>query len=92
MSEVLEAQPPSSQQTQDEVNLGSRRSAIRGPLALRCCVWQTSSMKPSPNHSQCHEDRKTQKLLDRIHKKLQEKDTKQNSLQAASPKQCPNAA
>jgi hypothetical protein len=39
-------------------------------------------MKTSPNYPQLHEDRKAQKLLERIGKKLQEK----NSLQAAAPK------
>ncbi|HKM46707.1 MAG TPA: hypothetical protein VJX69_03935 [Terriglobales bacterium] len=61
-------------------------------LALTGVVWQTSSMKTSPNYSRRHEDRKAQKLLERIDKKLQEKGTTQNSLQAASPKQRPSAA
>jgi len=55
-------------------------------------VWQTCSMKTTPNYPQRHEDRKAQKLLDRIGKKLQEKGTTQNSLQAASPKKRPSAA
>jgi hypothetical protein len=49
-------------------------------------------MKTTPNYPQRHEDRKAQKLLDRIGKKLQEKGTTQNSLQAASPKKRPSAA
>jgi non-homologous end joining protein Ku len=47
-------------------------------------------MKASPNHPQYNEDRKAQKLLERIDKKLKEKG--QNALQAAPPKQCPSAA
>jgi len=70
---------------------GSRGGA-RGNLRSETGVWQTSSMKTSPNYPQCPEDRKVQKLVDRIDKKLQEKGTTQNSLQAASPKQCPSAA
>jgi hypothetical protein len=45
-------------------------------------------MKTSPNYPQLHEDRKAQVLLDRIDKKLQEK----NSPQAAAPKQRPSDA
>ena len=53
----------------------------------RCdCVWQTSLMKPNSNQPQCHEDRKAQKLLERIHKKLQEKGTNQNSIHMVSQK------
>jgi len=48
-------------------------------------------MKTSPKYPLCHEDRKAQKLLNRIDKKLREKATAQ-ALQAASPKQCPSAA
>ena len=61
-------------------------------LALRGGVWQTSSMKTSPNSPQCHEDRKAQKLLDRIDKKLQAKSSAQNLLQAEATRQSPQAA
>jgi hypothetical protein len=49
-------------------------------------------MKTSPKFPQFHEDRKAQQLLDRIDKKLQEQGTRQESLQAAAPKQAPVAA
>jgi hypothetical protein len=50
------------------------------------------SMKTSTHYPKFHEDRKAQKLLERIDKKLQEKSTTQNSLQEAYPKQPPSAA
>ena len=50
------------------------------------------TQRTRPNYPQCHEDRKAQKLLDRIDKKLQKKGTTLNSLPAASPKQRPSAA
>jgi hypothetical protein len=68
------------------------RSEESEALALRSCVWQTSSMKTSLIYPQCHQDRKAQKLLDRSDKMLHAKGTNQNSLQAASPKQCPSTA
>jgi hypothetical protein len=49
-------------------------------------------LKTSPHYPQCHEDRKAQKLLERIDKKLQEKSATRNSLQAPYPKQRPSAA
>lgn len=49
-------------------------------------------MKTSLIYPQCYQDRKAQKLLNRIDKILQATGTKQNSLQAASPKQCPSTA
>jgi hypothetical protein len=49
-------------------------------------------MKASPKYPQCHQDRKVQKLLDRIDKKLREKATMQNSPQAASQNKCSSAA
>jgi glutaredoxin len=49
-------------------------------------------MKTIPNYPQCHQDRKAQKLLDRIDKKLREIAATQNSLQAAPSKQRPSAA
>jgi hypothetical protein len=44
-----------------------------------------------PKYPQCHEDRKAQKVLDRIDKKLQAKNIPQNS-NLTSPKQSSNAA
>jgi hypothetical protein len=51
-----------------------------------------SSMKTSPNYPQSHEDRKAQKLLNRIDEKLQAKYISQNSPKATSPKECLGAA
>lgn len=48
-------------------------------------VWETTLMQTSPKPPQRLEDRKTQKLMERIEKqKLQQK--------APAPKQCPSAA
>ncbi len=69
-----------------ETTLQMVKSEKSDGLALTGVVWQTSSMKTSPNYPRCHEDSKAQELLDRIDKKLQEKGTTQNSLEAASPK------
>jgi hypothetical protein len=49
-------------------------------------------MKTSPNYPQSHEDRKAQKLLNRIDEKLQAKYISQNSPKATSPKECLGAA
>ena len=61
-------------------------------LALAGSVPQTSSMRASRKYPQFHEDRKAQKLLDRIDKKLQAKNVPQNSPQAAPLKQSSSAA
>ena len=54
-------------------------------LAAQSRLWETTLMQTSPKPPQRLEDRKAQKLMERIEKqKLQEK--------APAPKQCPSAA
>jgi hypothetical protein len=49
-------------------------------------------MKTSSNYPRRHEDRKVQKLLGRIGKKLQEKGIALNSFNPAAPKKRPSNA
>jgi hypothetical protein len=80
---------PSKAGRVEPIELGSKRA-----VSIKVDLWETRVMETRLKHPQHLEDRKVQKLIERVEKKLmlREKALRENSLEAPDSEPCQRAA